>query len=295
MNGRYLLWACVLVSSLVVSGLCVRSLAMAGIPLSESLLTRGLGSFVMTVGFASACGLTLRPRRLLVQAGRAALAGLALTVFSMSYLWLTASAVSVLSNIDVPLLVMLGPLVGVRASGRMRLLALFSISFLIWFVWLVLGLGLEAQTNLIWGLAALLAGTLLLCFGYLFIKKSMKEENEAVTILVPSLAIMAYGLIQRVFGSGGASWTLELASITVISGFSMFGAYYATMRLYELTDVAIAEFPTLIASIVIQPFEAVFLGEPVRLSYMTSSAGFVAVTALLLALQNREAEAVVRA
>ncbi len=276
MKSRFSLWAFILIFSLVITGLCIRLLATRGVPLSESLVLRGISCLLLVIIFAYKRNLSLWPKSIRTQFFRALLAGFALTLFSMSYNWLTASTVSVLSNIDVPLLIALGPLVGIQASWRSRGLSLVSILFLIWYV-----SALEVQRNLFLGLASLSIGTLALCFGYLFIKKSMNDENEGITILVPSLAIVFYGILDQ-FGAGLLSsgqifetWNLEFILIGILSGCGMFGAYIATMRLYSLTDIATAELPTLLSSIVIQPFEALFLNEALQATYFISSICFV--------------------
>ncbi len=284
MNSRFIVWATVLIASLVATGLSIRILAMRGVPLSESLFVRGLSCFVLLIIFARSRGLSLRPKRIKIQFFRALIAGLALSFFSMSYNWLTASAVSVLSNVDVRMLIVLGPLIGVRASIRTRFLALVSILFLVCYA-----SGLEVQTHLFYGLASLMLGTVFLCFGYLFIKKSMNEENEAITILVPALALMVYGFFEWIIAPVATStWTPALTSVGILSGLGMFGAYIATMRLYAITDLVSAEFPTLISSLVIQPAETIFLGEPLQFTYLLSSIGFVLVIYFMLKLQNFE-------
>lgn len=282
MNFRFLFWASVLVMSIVMMGLAIRILALQGVPLSDSLILRGVFCLFFVAVFAIKQGLTLWPKSVSTQFFRALLAGLALALYTLSYNWLTASAVSVLSNIDIPLLVLLGPLVGISASWRMRTFSLLSIIFLIWYV-----LSLEAQANLYYGLSSLMLACLLLCFGYLFIKKSMNEENQAITILVPSLAIIFYGFVQRlIIDTSTCAWTFELVFIGILSGLGMFAAYIATMKLYALADLATAEFPTLIASLVIQPFEMIILNVPLQVEYVLSSFGFVLITYFILSWQN---------
>jgi hypothetical protein len=213
MNFRFLIWALVLVISMVVMGLTIRILALQEIPLPDSLIMRGGCCLFFVILFAKKQGLTLWPKSVKIQFFRALLAGLALTLYTLSYNWLTASAVSVLSNIDIPLLLLLGPIVGISASWRVRSFSLLSILFLTGYV-----LGLEAQANLYYGLSTLMIACLLLCFGYLFIKKSMNEENHAITILVPSLAIIFYGFTQRlVIDTSAFVWTFELVIIGVLS------------------------------------------------------------------------------
>lgn len=264
-------------------GLSMRVLAVDSVPVSESLVVRGLSCLIFVIAFARWKKLSLVPKNTTSQMFRALLAGLALTFLSLSYNWLTASTVSVLSNIDVPLLVVLGPLVGIASSFRVRVLSIVSISFLVWYV-----SGLEMQENLPLGLTSLLTGSLLLCFGYFYIKKSMAEENEAIAVLTPSVAILIYGIGEYLaLGQTSSSWSRWNFILCVASGVGMFGAYLSTMRLYELTDLASAEFPTLISSILIQPVERLFLGEPLKGVYLASATGFVVTTYLILKW-NRE-------
>jgi len=287
MRARFYLWASCLVASMVTSGLCLRALALHGLSYADSLLTRGAASLLLVLIYARVAKLPLRPKSPRVQVLRALLAGLALSFYTLSYQWLSASTVSVLANIDVPLLLILGPWFGVEASRRVRGLALVAVMILIGFM-----ANLEPQVHLAIGLGSLGLGSLLLCFGYLLIKHSMNEENAAITILTPSLAIMAYGALQSPFVDASPFvWTTTDGVIAAISGASMFVAYYATMRLYAVTDIASAEFPTLLAAIIIQPFESLFLGTPVTAAYLGSSLAFTLVIFVIMRWQKQEADA----
>jgi drug/metabolite transporter (DMT)-like permease len=281
MKKAFLLWAFFLMSSLVINGLSVRALAMQGIPYYESLSSRGFFCLCLVLIFALKKRLTLMPKSLKTQALRGVLAGLALSAFTISYDWLSASSVSVLSNIDVPLLLALGPLIGIPARKSTRIMSLLSISFLVLYVYVM-----EPGPHLHYGLITLGLGSFLLCLGYLFIKKSMKDENEAVTILVPSIAILIYGLILH---ENGPTWMVSTYFISFLSGASMFGAYYATMRLYTLTDLASAEFPTLVSSIIIQPLEAFFLQEELKSSHLILSLCFIVTVYLILSWEKKHA------
>lgn len=279
MKKVFYFWSIVLITSLVTLGLCIRYLALRGMLVSESLVLRGVSCLIFVGIFARAKNLTLRPVSLRGQAFRATIAGLALTLISWSYTWLSASAVAVLSNIDVPLLVILGPLVGVAASARARGLSLLSICFLAFYI-----MAMEPSTTMLFrGLGTLLLGTLLLCAGYFFIKKSMAEENEAVTILTPALAILIYGGVEsRFISTTDLLWSPAILAAAALSGAAMFVAYLSTMKLYEQTDIAQAEFPTLLASLFIQPVEAAFLKEPLSWQYLLATIGFVGVTYFIL-------------
>lgn len=285
MSFRFGLWAILLVISLSVTGLSIRLLADQHVPLSQSLLARGLVCLILVWGWAKRQQLSLIPKSIKTQVFRALIAGLALTFFSMSYNWLSASTVAVLSNIDVPMLVILGSFVGQNSTLRAKLLSLISIVILA-----IYTLSLHRQPQWLLGISVLGIGTVLLCFGYFFIKKSMTEENEVITVLTPSLAIIAYGLVQWGLEPMTTSvWNYLSVISVIISGIGMFGAYYATMRLYELTDITTAEFPTLLSSVAIQPMEAIFFRESLSVSHLWLSIVFVFVTYLILRTENKEA------
>lgn len=261
----------------------MRALAITGISTGESLLTRGLICLVAVVLFAHNRDLTLKIKSPRTQILRAVIAGLALTFYTISYSLISASAISVLSNIDVPLLIVLGPLIGMPATPKTRITAFLSISFLIWFIY-----GMEPNSGMVVGLLLLSAGTFLLCFGYRFIQLSMNEENEAVTVMVPAASIAVYGIAQMAWQRHGFNeWHQPQVIYATVSGACMFLAYYATMRLYRLTNIATAEFPTLLASLIIQPIESFFLDSPVKGVYLISTIGFIVTTYLILRWQNR--------
>lgn len=283
MTKGFLGWAAAMMVSLMGTGLAMKLLALDGISTGQSLFGRGCACLVLVVLFAVRQKLTLKVKSPSTQMIRAVVAGLALTFYTISYAHISASAVSVLSNIDVPLLIALGPIVGVRNSRLVRGAALLSILFLMMFVW-----GMDHSAITIYGLSYLLVGTLMLCFGYQFIKLSMAEENQAVAVMVPALAIMAFGLVQMLYY--GESWQLLTAkhlTLTVISGSCMFFAYYATMQLYRIADIATAEFPTLLSSLLIQPIEFFLTGEATKSIYVVSTIGFIVTTYIILRWQHQ--------
>jgi drug/metabolite transporter (DMT)-like permease/predicted double-glycine peptidase len=301
LNSIFYAWSGVLILSLSVTGLAIRFLADQKIPLAESLVVRGLVCLVLVIGWSLNKNLSLKPKSVSTQIFRALIAGLALTFFSMSYNWLSASTIAVLSNIDVPLLVILGSWVGQRSSARAKFLSVISVSVLV-----IYTLTLHKESNWILGLSTLGLGCFLLCFGYFFIKKSMAEENEAITVLTPSLALIAYGgfpFAVSLFSGDVSStindslthsipsvfmnWNQSSVGLCLLSGVGMFGAYYATMRLYEHADIATAEFPTLISSIFIQPMEAFLFRESLSLPHLILSIVFVGIVHLILKSENK--------
>jgi drug/metabolite transporter (DMT)-like permease len=194
--------------------------------------------------------------------------------------------VAVLSNVDVPMLVILGSWVGQRSTIKAKFLSITSIVVLVFY-----SLHLHQQSQWLFGISALGLGTFLLCFGYFFIKKSMQEENAAITVLTPSLAIIAYGFGQySTIETLSSNWNSETLLVCALSGVGMFGAYFATMKLYEITDIATAEFPTLVSSIAIQPIEAFLFNEKLVPSNFWLSMLFVGITYLILNIDKAKPE-----
>ncbi len=282
LNFKFAIWAVVMMTSLMGTGLAMRALAMSGISTGENLVTRGIVCIVVVIIFSRLKKLTLRIKSPKTQLIRASIAGLALTFYTVSYGKISASAISVLSNIDVPLLLVLGPFIGMKTELRIRSAATISIFFLVCFIY-----GMEHSTASFIGLVTLLIGTILLCFGYWFIKQSMNDENEAVTIFVPAFAILFFGSLQLLWAPVTENyWHAKEILLAIASGICMFFAYFATMRLYRITDIASAEFPTLISSLLIQPIEYLLLNVEVKAIYLASSFGFVVCTFFILRWQN---------
>lgn len=286
MNSFFLTWSCLLVLSLLASGLAIRHLAVIGIALSESLFLRGVICLLIVIAWAQYWRLSLVPKYIVTQIYRAIIAGLALTFFSMSYNWLSASTVAVLSNMDIPLLLILGSAVGQPSSLKVKVLSIISIILLVFY-----GLETQRQSNWVYGIGTLSMGLFLLCFGYFFIKKSMQEENRAITILTPSLALIVYGFLQKIYDNPVTmTWTQPAVWSGIVAGIGMFGAYYATMKLYSIADIATAEFPTLVASVVIQPVEWILFKERLIFSQIVLTIIFVAITYLILNFGKSEYE-----
>lgn len=282
---KFIFWAAAMVASLVASGLAMKALSESGVSDGGILWSRGLVCLLCVFGFAKKKRLSLRPKSLKNQSLRALIAGLALTFFTMSYRYLSASAVAVLSNIDIPILLLIGPAVAGKAKRSVRMLSIVAILVLMATI-----TRMEWTTGVFYGIAILTVASALLCFGYVFIRKSMLDENAAITILTPALAIIVYGSVLDMNSVHiAAGLDPKILAWMSLSGVSMFLAYWTTMKLYDQVDIALAEFPTLLAAILIQPLEWLVLGNHFDPIYFAISTAFVLVMALIFQIQYRAA------
>lgn len=291
MNSKavYYFWASLLILCLAIYGLVLRGIALGGVSLGSGLLFRGLSCLLLVLLFAKFRGFALWPRLPGAQLVRALVAGLALTLITKSYESLSAASVSVLGNVDVPLILVLGSLVGQPVRRRDQVIAAGALAILFAYV-----LTLEGGRQIFEGVFYLFMGSVLLCFGYHFIQKSMKEENPAITILTPSISIAVFGFIQLFLrdeglsqlGSQGALTFMNL-TLLILSGLMMFLTYLVTMKLYELVSIAEAEIPSLLTVILVQPLEFYLFNEVPQAMTIVITLGFLALLYFLVVGTSR--------
>lgn len=263
--------------SLLLNGLLTKYSMLNGLAVHEILTLSGLGCLACTLLYSWFSKQSLVPKRILKQSARAAVAGLALYLLTKSYAHLNATSVSLIGRADLGILIVLGPMIKVPSLPVHRVLAVLIMLFTLLF------LGIDSQTGDGWiGLALAFSGTIIITIGYLLIKESMKDENEAVGILTPALAVMAYGL--------GGSFLSDSALVTSLSfelllcgiglGCLMFFLYRLTFKMYRQFDIATAEYPTLIATGLMLPMEMYFFEVHFSLSYILAIVIFIVLAGM---------------
>jgi drug/metabolite transporter (DMT)-like permease len=118
-------------------------------------------------------------------------------------------------------------------------------------------------------------------FGYLFIRSSAKTENIHVVALVAGLAIVFYGAFGRLAAPAAPAAPLpsplEIAFL-LATGAIMYALYHMTVKLYRKLDLAVAEYPTLVAALLVLPLETALLGtrfEAWYIAAMVANTGFL--------------------
>lgn len=292
-----------LICSLLASGIIARVLALREVSYEESLFFKGLSCLGLILFFALKNNISLIPKNYKLQFVRFLLAGTSLGLFTLSYNYLSATGVATLSNIDIPVILLLGFFWGTRASKKTVLASITTIALVI-----ILAFLSEAtsQENQIKGSILVIFSSLLICLGYFLINESMKLENELMVILTPTLGIIVYALVIRFSDSTIPATSVVLAMFSAIntpnaevfqnillfsaSGASMFGAYIFTMKLYQLLDISLAEFPTLLSTLLIQPVEYFLIGEKFNLSYFLITLIIILFVLILLKTNTQEQE-----
>lgn len=269
--------------TLLLNGLLTKFFISQGLKGFEILILSGIGCLGIVLIHSMKHNHSLRPKNLKKQLLRALIAGAALYLVTTSYQYLSATSVSLVSRTDLAMLLVLGPLIQVPSNKRQRFLACLGIVLILAFI----GLIDDMQ-----GMLMAFSGTVLITIGYLFIKVSMKEENESVSILTPSLSVLIYGVGVGAI-SDGAVFTSD--PWLIVSGLSlgalMFLLYRLTIKMYSIMDIASAEYPTLLASGLMLPFEALFLGTHFSLTHIILVVTFMVLAGFGVQLFNQVTEA----
>lgn len=266
--------------------LALRHLALVGVSALDTMLLRGLGCVVLAIALGLRAGVSLMPNKPVLQGARFIFSGFALWLITAAYQHANATTVTVISRLDTAILMVLGPLIGVAATGLQRGLALGAIGGLVGFV--VWGGGGGGETPL--GYLLAFTGTMGITAGYLLLRSSAKTENNYVVALVAGLAIMGYGLVGRLVAPS-ASPGLDLAAlgICLAAGAMMYALYVLTVQLYRRMDITLAEYPTLFAAILVMPAELVLFGTHFDALYVLAMIANVALVGGILALSPKRA------
>ena len=269
--------------TLLLNGLLTKFFISKGLKAFEILILSGIGSLGFVLAHSIKHNHSLRPKNLKKQLLRALIAGTALFLVTTSYQYLSATSVSLVSRTDLAMLLGLGPLIHVPSTKRQRFLACLGVVLILVFI----GINDDLQ-----GMLLAFSGTVFITIGYLFIKVSMKEENESVSILTPSLSVLIYGV-----GVGAISDGAVFSSDPwlILSGLSlgalMFLLYRLTIKMYSVMDIASAEYPTLLASGLMLPFEGFFLGTHFSLGHIILVVTFMLLAGYGVQLFNQVMEA----
>ncbi len=261
------------------NGLLLKLTAVQGLSTEQTLFFRGSGALFCCVIASRWNRASLVPRYPKPQLVRFLLAGLSLFLIAESYHYAHASTVAVLSRLDIPLLLVLGPLAG-EATGRNKsVLAMGLVVAQFYFAWAARDVG-ESLSG--YALASL--GTLGLSLGYLLMKKTGSRENVHVVAGVAAAALVFYSSVGIALRGG----TLATGSLTgilfaIASGCLMYAIYDLTLRLYRRYGVALAEYPTLFAVLLILPVEMALLQiQPTRFYVLNLVTQILVLGVLLL-------------
>lgn len=273
-KGFFILTVYVLLHA--ANGVLLKAMALNGVTTADTLILRGVGCVLVAVLIGGWLGIKLWPKKPALQAFRFLTSGLALWALTAAYQYANATSVAIISRLDTALLVVGGPLVGVAATRLQRFLAACCLV-------LLLGAALSGGVGpgeTPFGYFLAIAGTVGITIGYLFLRASAAQEAMPVVAWVAGAAILGYGLMTR---DHSATWPTTLwLGAGLVSGLIMYSLYDLTVRLYQVMDVARAEYPTLYSTLLVMALEAGLLGTHFEAFYVATMLANLVLLGLIL-------------
>ena len=266
--------------------LCLKYLAFNGVSLPTILVFRGMGCLILVLAWAVFKQQSLRPKSLPLQSLRVLVAGTSLLLLTSAYFYIKGTSVGMISRMDVAILILLAPLVGESRTDLQR-----NLSLLLLLCFGGYAVFSNSSENPL-GYFLAFMGTLGISLGFLLIKKSStSRENLGVISGVAALSIVIVGLLASTFG-GPLMVSHPLAPLAATSGVFMFFIYQMTVYLYSKMSVAHAEYPTLVAVLLVLPLEHWVMESALDLTYVSFILGAVVALGAIFCLKDRGAGAI---
>jgi len=253
MNALLMIGLCI---STFLYSLSVKYLVNQGMRTSDILFQVGLMGTVCSLASSFTAKQNIIPKNIKLQLFRFILAGAGLHLLTESYKGLSLSSLSLIHRFDVLLLIVLGPLVNVPSLLRERTLSLGVM------ILAVSGVLFWDKNSTSLGVFHAILGMTLITLGYYLISLGINKETFGTTILVPSLSLISFSLIQVN--------EFQFNLYALLAGVIMVVIYYFTIKLYKVYDLARAEFPTFLAALLIVLSDVLIFSKNLDLIYITS-------------------------
>jgi drug/metabolite transporter (DMT)-like permease len=244
---------------LSVKDILYRYLLVGGTPVSTLLFISGLGNLILATTLALINNQSFAPKSWKFQT---------LRLITNCFFWLalaqglslvSATSVALFSKAYVPLLILAAPLLGIKYSNTQKTLAFFTL--LVMGIFVIAG---RASNESLLGFGFVFVAVLAVMIEFIMLRKSAFKESTFILAAVPGLACLSCGFFWIVTTSN----TQQIAEISlleivlaVISGFSIYGAYFVTVIRYKILPLGLAEYPALLTAVVLLPTEYVLFNQ----------------------------------
>lgn len=263
----------------VLNQLLLKWAADAGASTAQALFVRGSVCAMIAFLLGLIKGDKLTPSRLTKQALRFLNAGFALTAIMGSYRYLSATSVSLIARMDLPITLVFATHFGAKENRIQRTLALIAI-----IITVIAVLSGEAEQRAL-GLGLGFCGVGAIAIGYLFLRSATRTESAVVVAATPGLACAAFGVALILFTRETAIWSPAVTTALFVTGAAMYSLYRLTAILYQRLSIVDAEYPTIAVPLLSMPLEYAILGRRFTVTYIALT--LVIVALLVIALVSR--------
>ncbi len=257
MNQRFLYFVTFIGFTVIVASkdIVSRFLLVQGIPVAHLLLFAGGTAFFIALFQALTRGTSLHVNSYRYQTVRLLLDGAAWAFATQAFKLLNATSISIISKAYIPLLILIGPLLGNVFSRKQYFFASSAFLAMVAFAFFS-----RAPNESLLGYLFLLLSTLTVAASYIMLRHSTIKESPFVVVATPALACVMVGAVwglqlEMPLAATGPEFALE-----AICGLLIFGLYTASIYRYRLLPVGLAEYPTLLTAFLILPAEYFLFG-----------------------------------
>lgn len=230
----------------VVNTLAVEEVVETGVKGYVVLFFRAIIALILSVSFGIYRKETFIPNRLRVQGVRLFTSGLSLILIFQSFSYLSATSVSLIQRMDIPLVIFTG--VFFRGINKASKYVLSIISCVIVLLLIFFSKTLDEDPI---GYLLCLAGVVLVSISYHFVKKTVEHENNTILLNTTCLSCILFTSILGYFYGFQTSFSLIQVIYIVITGVSMFCMYQLLAGLYRKYNPETAQYPALISVFII--------------------------------------------
>jgi|GEM_PF-2435819 len=249
LHPKYLIGAAIVVL-ISFYGYSVEMLTDRGYTPPQIMAGRGSIALVLGLVLALVKGQQLLPNRWRPQIARFFITGMASYLTILSYRYLSAASVSLINQLDVPLIIFASV-----ALGQKKTAPQFWLSF--WTVLVVLYLVIDArfidEESL--GFIYALISVGLVCTGYFLVKRAINHENTFVICNVFSLSNVVFGGVLMLVTNEVPVFYIKDAWIFITGALSQVSLYMLAVVLYRWFPVEKTRLPYVLATVFVLVLE----------------------------------------
>ncbi|WP_205748167.1 DMT family transporter [Dyadobacter luticola] len=241
-----------LVLSLTFYNYCVELLTDAGIKTEQILFYRGSSALILGIFIPIFTGRSLWPESVKPQIIRLCLNGIASYLVIISFSYLSASTVVLVSRTDVPILIFFSIISGAKKSDLQFWLSFWAVAIIIFLVFDAKFIDEEPI-----GFLYAFGGVAFTSVGYMLVKNSSKRENIYVISNVFSLSNLLLGALIITLTNGSFAISSKTYWIFLLSAVSQICVYSLGIALYKWYNIERARIPFIIAGLFVMILEMI--------------------------------------
>jgi hypothetical protein len=244
------LWIAAYVLVTLLNQIALKWASAQGVSTAQALIVRGAVCSLLAIAVATGLGEAILPKHIKHQFIRFINAGFVLAALMASYHFISATSVSLISRMDIPIMVVAATSLGCNSNTFQRVLAYCTLGLTGLFIFV------SSHNESTFGYFLAISGVVANVIGYVFLQTSVNSESPAVVALVPGIASVVFGLSIGIATKVSIVWSAKENGVLVCTGVAMYLMYKISIGLYKSLSLIGAQYPTILIPALSMPLEA---------------------------------------